>query len=99
MQCPRETRYLEPRRIGAYAANRWSSTGVRRNINDDVAPKFSVPIKYLDAVIATISHIDISVRIDSDAVGRIELSLQKIVRWHYPHQRRRVQRCQIGPLQ
>src|SRR5262249_55814018 len=53
--------------------NRRPSFRVSRNINHDLPQKFSVPIKYLDATIPPVRHINISLRIHSDTVRSIEL--------------------------
>ena len=44
------------------------------HVNHDLAQKFSLAIEYLNTTIATVSNIDISLRIHGDAVRSIDLT-------------------------
>src|SRR6185437_4902380 len=59
---------------GGPGADRGARIGRSGNVNGDLAQKISVAIEYLDAPITTIGDVDISLRIDCDAVRRVELS-------------------------
>jgi hypothetical protein len=55
-------------------ADRWASIAWRGDIDRDLAEKFSVGVKDLDAAIAAVSDVDVVVRVDADVVRRIKLA-------------------------
>ena len=47
---------------------------VERHVDRDLAEEFAVAVEDLDAAVAAVGHVDVSLRVGGDAVRRVELA-------------------------
>src|SRR5262245_2171933 len=60
--------------MGRLVADRGPGVRVDREVNTHLSEKFALTVEHLNATIAAIRHVNIPLRIESDAVWSIELA-------------------------
>ena len=63
-------------------ANRGSCIGRDGDIDNDLAEKFTISVEYLNSMISAVRHINIVLRVNSNAVRSVELT--GLVPWFAP---------------